>query len=368
MKISYSRRNFLKTAALAAGAGFGLGQAHIFGETVPRAQGSQESEVTISCTAGQRLRVEAIDPSIVRLWFKREGDFTRAQSLATETMPTSRAPLDVLFSMPEAIYASTAQLAIAINPRSLDFTAYPAAMKDVPIIPATNITGPLDAQSWTLRRKLAEGERILGLGQDNHNHGRLDRRGVIRELWAGQQINSGDVTAQYPVPLLIGLLANGYAYGMFFDNVHRLRFDIGATRTDVLSVDADGGEIDVYIIAGPKIADVIERYTRLTGRPSLPPLWALGYWQSKCTYYDWRPLDEAYHQLHSRGFPVDVMVIDYDWPEILNNFQWAKRWYPAGGTPADKIADYAKKDVRIVMSQSTFPVPLAWSTTRERKR
>ena len=29
---------------------------------------------------------------------------------------------------------------------------------------------------------LAPGERLFGLGQDNHNNGRLDRRGVLREL------------------------------------------------------------------------------------------------------------------------------------------------------------------------------------------
>jgi alpha-glucosidase (family GH31 glycosyl hydrolase) len=57
-------------------------------------------------------------------------------------------------------------------------------------------------------------------------------------------------------------------------------------------------------------------------------------------------------QLRTRGFPVDVMVIDYDWPEFYNNFEWAKRWYPDGKTPADKIAEYRQQGARIVMSQS----------------
>jgi alpha-glucosidase len=340
----------MKTSALAVGVGLstGLRQPEISGANTSTLQ---ESPLVIEGD-GMRLRIEAIDSSIVRLWFKRREEFTRVRSIATEVMPTSRSPLSVLYSLPETIHASTDHLAISISPHSLAFQVRMAVTKDDIIVPLTTITGPLNSPSWTLRRKLAAGERILGLGQDNHNHGRLDRRGVIRELWAGQQINSGDVTAQYPVPLQIGLLRNGYAYGMYFDNSHRLRFDLGATKADELRLEADGGEMDLYLIAGPRIADVIERYTRLTGRPSLPPLWALGYWQSKCTYYDWRPLDEAYQQLHTRGFPVDVMVIDYDWPEVLNNFQWAKRWYPEGRTPADKIAEYAKKGVRIVTSQS----------------
>jgi alpha-glucosidase len=148
----------------------------------------------------------------------------------------------------------------------------------------------------------------------------------------------------------------GHAYGVFFDNVHRLRFDLAKTNAGEVRCDADGGEIDLYVIDGPRLADAVERYTSLTGRPSLPPLWALGYWQSKCQYNNWDDVDEAHRQLTSRGFPVDVMVIDAGWPEIVTDYVWAKRWSAAesghGLTPAEKIADYAKKGVKIVMSQS----------------
>ena len=311
---------------------------------------AENQPVTVTGQGGARLRVEAVDSSIVRVWLKPAGEFTRAPSLATDAAPTSRVPL-VVTESGGSTDVRTDALVISIDRRTLAFEVRPAGGGPV-LIPATTITTSTNAPAWTLTRRLAEGEHLLGLGQDNHNHGRLDRRGVIRELWAGQQINSGNVTAEYPVPLLIGLLADGRAYGMFFDNVHRLRFDLGATKADELRLDADGGEIDCYVIAGPKLADVIERYTRLTGRPSLPPLWALGYWQSKCTYYDWRALDEAYQQLHARGFPVDVMVIDADWPEFTNNYQWAKRWFTDGKTPAERIADYARRGVKIVVSQS----------------
>lgn len=325
----------------------------LFAAAVVRAESpaaAANTLVTIAGPHGERLRIEAIDPAIVRLWWKPSGEFTRSPSLATDAAPATRVPLTVSEARTSTIVRTDA-LSIAIDPRTLAFEVASATNSSA-LIPSTVIAVASDGPGWSLTRKLAEGERLLGLGQDNHNNGRLDRRGVIRELWAGQQINSGNVTAEYPVPLLIGLLADGRAYGMFFDNVHRLRFDLGATKADEFRLDADGGEIDLYVIAGPKIADVIERYTQLTGRPSLPPLWALGYWQSKCTYYDWRALDDAYEQLSSRGFPVDVMVIDADWPEVTNNFQWARRWFADGKTPADRIAEYAKKGVKIVMSQS----------------
>ncbi len=309
-----------------------------------------DAQVDVTGAGGAHLRVEALDPSLIRLWLKPAGEFTRASSLATDAAPVSRVPLAVSDS-DAATVVRTEALVISIDRRTLAFAVDETGTGRV-LVPRTVITAGANDASWALVRPLANGERLLGLGQDNHHNGRLDRRGVIRELWAGQQINSGNVTAEYPVPLLIGLLADGRAYGMFFDNAHRLRFDLGSTKANELRLDAAGGEIDLYVFAGPKIADVIERYTRLTGRPSLPPLWALGYWQSKCTYYDWAMLGDACQQLTSRGFPVDAMVIDYDWPEVANNFQWARRWFVDGKTPADHIADYAKHGVKIVVSQS----------------
>jgi len=299
---------------------------------------------------GDRVRAEAPDAGIVRLWFKPAGPFTREASLAMEAAPTTRVPLVVTETATRTTVA-TGALTVSFDRRTLAFEIRSQSTGEA-IMPATTIGAAKDGPAWTLTRALGAGERLLGLGQDNRNGGRLDRRGTVRELWAGQQINSGNVTAEYPVPLLLSLGADGTAYGVFFDNVHRLRFDLGAAQPDTLRLDADGGEIDLYVIAGPKLTDVLERYTRLTGRPPLPPLWALGYWQSKCSYYDWRALDEAYGQLHARGFPVDAMVIDYDWPEVANNFRWAARWSAPGVAPADRVSDYARRGVRIVMSQT----------------
>ena len=305
--------------------------------------GEAVRQATIPLSSGPSFRVEAPEAHILRVWLKPSGEFTRQPSLAMEEAPSTLVPLTI-----EGGTVRTGAMQVRIDTKTGKFGVF--TQDGTPLISEAEITLSTTG-AWTLAYSLARDERLFGLGQDNQNNGRLDRRGVVRDLWAGQKINSGNVTAQYPVPLLIGT-GRGRTYGIFFDNVHRLRFDLGKTKSDVMRCDSDGGEIDMYVIDGPHIADVVERYTSLTGRPSLPPLWALGYWQSKCTYYDWKPLDEAYQQLTSRGFPVDVMVIDADWPEIMTNYEWSKRWYPEGRTPADKIAEYAKKGVRIVMSQS----------------
>jgi alpha-glucosidase len=302
-------RPFLLAAALAAAVPLPAAQ--------NAAKGASAEQVTVEGPAGARIRIEAREPHILRIWMKPSGEFTRKPSLAMEAAADTHSTLSRA-EKGDHVSVSTGPLEVAVSPGTLAFQV--RASDGGPVLLADARIGALAGGAWTFTETLGDGEHLFGLGQDNHDNGRLDRRGVVRELWAGQQISSGNVTADYPVPLLLSTGRDGHAYGIFFDNVHRLRFDLGRARADQLRVDADGGEIDLYVLDGPRLADVIERYTGMTGRPSLPPLWALGYWQSKCTYYDWDALDEAYNQLTARGFPVDVMVIDADWPEVVTDY------------------------------------------------
>ncbi|HVU17168.1 MAG TPA: TIM-barrel domain-containing protein [Candidatus Didemnitutus sp.] len=308
-----------------------------------------------------RMRVDAVADGVTRIWIKPSGEFQRQPSLAIPMPPSPAGSL----SRDEAngrVRITDAKTVVAIAPATMRFFVKENAIGRTPgtfsllaMLGDAQVAAGVDG-AWNMTAHIDPDSHLFGLGQDNHNNGRLDRRGVIRELWAGQQINSGNVTAEYPVPFLLSVDDGGDAFGLFFDNAHRLRFDLGKTSPDELRVDAAGGEIDFYVLAGPRPADVIKRFTALTGRPSLPPLWALGYWQSKCQYNDWNDVDEAYHQLTTRGFPVDAMVIDAGWPEVVTDYVWAKRWSAAetghGKTPGQKVQEYAKKGVKIVMSQS----------------
>jgi alpha-glucosidase len=346
--LSLNRCGFLRLstpAALLAGAM----AVNLLAVTDGDAPGTNARQSTVQSPGGSRLRVEALDAHLVRVWLKPAGEFTRQPSLALEAVPPARIPLTIAES-DRTVTVGTGALLVRIDRRTLRFEV--AAADGTLLMADARVAMTTPGAAWTLTHALDAEEKLFGLGQDNQNNGRLNRRGVIRELWAGQKINSGNVTAEYPIPFLLSTGRQGHAFGVFFDNVYRLRFDLAKTKADEVRCDAEGGEIDLYVIDGPKLSDVIERYTSLTGRPSLPPLWALGYWQSKCQYNNWDDVDEAFRQLNSRGFPVDVMVIDAGWPEVVTDYVWAKRWSGPNDTPADKIAAYLQRGVKIVMSQS----------------
>ncbi|NMC83663.1 MAG: glycoside hydrolase family 31 protein [Anaerolineaceae bacterium] len=77
------------------------------------------------------------------------------------------------------------------------------------------------------------------------------------------------------------------AFGFFYDNLATTTFDLN-THADGLPEHhryaAQAGDIDYYFIYGPTMAEVIEKFTRLTGRMLLPPRWSLGYMGSTMNY------------------------------------------------------------------------------------
>ncbi len=50
---------------------------------------------------------------------------------------------------------------------------------------------------------------------------------------------------------------------------------------EYVSFRVTGGVLDMYFFLGPTPMEVLEQYTRMFGRPALPPIWALGFHQSK---------------------------------------------------------------------------------------
>jgi alpha-glucosidase len=78
------------------------------------------------------------------------------------------------------------------------------------------------------------------------------------------------------------------AYGLLYDNLADTIFDMGCELDNYYPpyryYQAEDGDVDYYLIYGPKIEDVVKKIAALTGRMALPPRWSLGYLGSTMTY------------------------------------------------------------------------------------
>jgi alpha-glucosidase len=107
----------------------------------------------------------------------------------------------------------------------------------------------------------------------------------------------------------------GRAIGVLLDNTWRSSFDFGKESPDAYSFGAVAGPIDYYVFLGPTPKQVVETYAWLTGTPPLPPLWSLGYQQSRYRYMTQDRVLEVAVRLRTDHIPVDAIYLDIDYQD-----------------------------------------------------
>lgn len=176
-------------------------------------------------------------------------------------------------------------------------------------------------------KTLSPAEKFYGLGERT---GFLNKRGEYHELWNHDQSEPHVHSTNHlykSIPFLLGLRGQ-LAYGLYFDNTFLTSYDLGKESEDYYYFEADGGALNYYICYGPTIKEVIARFTELTGRMELPPLWSLGLHQSKYSYYPEMKVYEVAEHFRQRKIPCDVIHLDIDYMDGYRIFTWDQERFP----------------------------------------
>lgn len=188
------------------------------------------------------------------------------------------------------------------------------------------------------------GESFYGMG-DKATHSNLKGKRISN--WVTDQYAYGkDQDPLYKaIPFYVGLTENK-AYGIFFDNTFKTHFDFAHEKRHVTSFWADGGEMNYYFIYGPDMEKVVRLYTDLTGTPELPPLWALGFQQSKWSYFPEARFKELAQQFRDLRIPCDGLYLDIDYMDGFRCFTWDKTLFP---DPKKMISELAEDGFKTVV-------------------
>ena len=107
--------------------------------------------------------------------------------------------------------------------------------------------------------------------------------------------------------------------------------------------------MNYYFFYGPKMNDVVESYTDLTGKPhQLPPLWALGFHQCKWSYYPKSRVKEVTDKFRELEIPCDAIYLDIDYMDGFRCFTWNKEYFPEPKKMIKELADKGFKTVAII--------------------
>ena len=222
-------------------------------------------------------------------------------------LPEARAARAAVRAAPDGM--STDAVHARIDPRTGALTI---SRLDGRVILADARDAPFEREGdgFRLTKRLPADTHIFGLGD---KAGGLDRRGRSVTLWNTDAYKFQESTDPLykAVPFFIGF-EHGVAYGVFLDNSFRSFFEFGVIHPERLSFGADGGAIDLYVIAGPSPKDVQRAYAWLTGPPTLPPLWSFGYQQSRYSYMSSAEISTIAATMRAHRIPCDVLWFDID--------------------------------------------------------
>jgi alpha-glucosidase len=124
------------------------------------------------------------------------------------------------------------------------------------------------------------------------------------------------------IPVYIGLHPHG-SYLIFHEN--SFRGEISFQEQAIARF--EGGALRYYFIPGPP-NQALKEYLALTGRPPLPPRWALGYHQSRWGYTNERQVREVVEGFRRNELPLDVLHLDIDYMDGFRLFTVDKSRFP----------------------------------------
>ncbi|MDO5593037.1 MAG: glycoside hydrolase family 31 protein, partial [Bacillota bacterium] len=109
-------------------------------------------------------------------------------------------------------------------------------------------------------------------------------------------------------------------FGVFVDIPGKITFDVGYTNTDQLVILPEDENYKLYLIEGNSYQEVVREFRELIGRSYIAPRWALGYGQSRWSYFTADEVREVVKEHRSRGIPLDSVYLDIDYMERYKDF------------------------------------------------
>jgi alpha-glucosidase len=202
-------------------------------------------------------------------------------------------------------------------------------------------------ESFVCRMKLLGETYFYGLGEKAHG---LNKSGLRYEMWNtdNPEYDSTSDTLYQSIPFFI-TMKEGIAHGIFLDNTFRTFFDLGHSEKHLYKFGAPRGPLDFYVILGPKITDVIDGYTSLTGKPHFIPRWALGHQHSRWEFYEHEDdILNIAKEIREHQIPCDTIVLDIAYMDEFRIFTWDNKIFPNPQVFTKKLRDMSFKVMAII--------------------
>ncbi len=218
-----------------------------------------------------------------------------------------------------------------------------------PVLPFSFVRRTSDySRSFSAVFTLSPDEKIFGCGE---SFTQLNKRGQKVVLWADDANGIQNEAMYKPIPFFM----SSRGYGIFMHTSTPVTCDFGKYFNAVSSLMIGDDNLDLFIFLG-KPADILDAYTDITGKPSMPPLWSFGLWMSRISYFSEKEGREVAAKLRENKIPSDVLHFDTGWFETdwRCDYKFSKSRFD---DPEKMIADLKKQGFHICLWQLPYFVP-----------
>ncbi len=253
------------------------------------------------------------------------------------------------------------------------------AMDGLPSVATPIIECPtvnINKRGVSLALPLAPREEIYGFGLQFFSMAHRGKKRAIR-VNADPRTDTGDSHA--PIPFYV----SNQGYGIFVDTARYATFYCGESRpkpathieetlggivplyektldeedrSQVLMEIPVAQGIDIYLIAGPSMIDVVRRYNLFSGGGFLPPEWGLGFWYRAASNATDAQITALASEFRERNIPCDVMGLEAGWQSHAYScsFSWNKSRFPE---PESFIRNLKKQNFHVNVWEHAFIHP-----------
>ncbi|KAF5751733.1 Glycosyl hydrolases family 31 protein isoform 1 [Tripterygium wilfordii] len=164
------------------------------------------------------------------------------------------------------------------------------------------------------------------------------------------------------IPLMIGHGKSGKSSGFFWLNAAEMQIDVlgpgwdaesgislpsSQSRIDTFWM-SEAGIVDTFFFVGSGPKDVVKQYTSVTGKPSMPQLFATAYHQSRWNYRDEEDVEHVDSKFDEHDIPYDVLWLDIEHTDGKRYFTWDKVQFPHPDEMQRKLAAKGRHMVAVV--------------------
>ena len=183
----------------------------------------------------------------------------------------------------------------------------------------------VDEEKMSFSFSMEESDRVYGLGENVRG---INKRGWIYESKCSDDPNHlEDRRSLYGAHNFI-VVDGKEQFGVFVDYPGILTFDVGYTRHSELKITASDWNLDVYVIEGEDVKDIVKQFRGLIGRSYIAPLWAFGYGQSRWSYMTADEVRDVVKKHRELGIPLDSVYLDIDYMERYKDFTLNDETFP----------------------------------------